>query len=83
MWPKRKLTPPLTFISCRKRERSVILGFADIWVFWAYVLTLAATLGCIIYGWLNWHKEGDEDLPVAPEDVAWAEEEEKIEETLG
>jgi hypothetical protein len=60
-----------------------MLGFADVWVFWAYVLTLAATLGCIIYGWLNWHKEGDEVLSVAPEDVAWAEEEEKIEETLG
>ncbi len=59
-----------------------MLGFADIWVFLAYTLTILAALGCIIYGAVNWNREGEEPPP-PPEELAWEKEEEQIEETLG
>lgn len=59
-----------------------MLGFADVWVFLAYVLTIFVTVAAIIYGWLNWNKEGDESAP-PPEEIKWEQEEEEIEESLG
>ncbi|MGB9690927.1 MAG: symporter small accessory protein [Candidatus Sumerlaeaceae bacterium] len=59
-----------------------MLGFVDLWVFLAYVLTILVTIGCLIYGWLNWDRDG-ELFPPPQEEFAWAEEEEKIEESLG
>ncbi len=59
-----------------------MLGFADVWVLLAYVLTLLVTIGCVIYGWLNWNSDG-EMVPPPQEEFVWVEEEEKIEETLG
>lgn len=58
-----------------------MLGFADTWVFLAYILTILAALGCILYGALNWNREGEEPPP-APEEVQWEKEEEQIDETL-
>ncbi|MCX7625267.1 MAG: hypothetical protein N2Z21_03535 [Candidatus Sumerlaeaceae bacterium] len=59
-----------------------MLGFADVWVFLAYVLTILVTLAAIVYGWLNWNKEGEEPAPL-PEEIQWEQEEEKIDESLG
>lgn len=59
-----------------------MLGFADVWVFLAYVLTILVTLAAILYGWLNWNREGEEPVP-PPEEIKWEQEEEEIEESLG
>ncbi|MFA7693168.1 MAG: hypothetical protein GX117_13690 [Candidatus Hydrogenedentes bacterium] len=48
------------------------LGIADFWVFLAYTLCVSAALLCVIYGLINWNRNGDE---VSPESVAWAKEE--------
>ncbi len=56
------------------------LGIADPWVFLAYILSLASSVLCILYGLFNWNK-GDE--AIQPEDVKWAKEEkEEVEEVL-
>lgn len=51
-----------------------MLGIEDGWVFAAYILSIASTLLCVIYGAINWNR-GDE--PVEEEDVKWAKEEKK------
>jgi hypothetical protein len=58
----------------------MIFGIQDPWVAAAYLLSIAASLLCVVYGVVNWNK-GDE--PVKPEDVKWAKEEkEEIESAL-
>ncbi len=34
-----------------------MLGFPDPWVAWGYVLSILASLVCIIYGIIKWNKE--------------------------
>ncbi|KZX16356.1 hypothetical protein MBCUT_09080 [Methanobrevibacter cuticularis] len=38
----------------------MILGIPDPWVLSGFLLTILATLLCVIYGIINWNK-GDED----------------------
>ncbi|HOW96153.1 MAG TPA: hypothetical protein P5567_08495 [Kiritimatiellia bacterium] len=58
----------------------MLLGFEDPWVCTVYILCIASTLLCVVYGLVNWNK-GEET--VQPEDVQWAKEEkEEVEETL-
>jgi hypothetical protein len=59
-----------------------MLGFADLGVFLAYVMTVLVTLGCVVYGMVMWNREGEEPPP-PPDDLAWVREEQEIEETLG
>jgi hypothetical protein len=56
-----------------------MLGIEDKWVALAYVLCIASTLLCLLYGWLNWNR-GEEELK--QEDIRWAAEEDKVEEKL-
>ncbi len=55
------------------------LGIVDFWVFLAYVLCIASALLCVIYGLINWNRNGGE---ITPEDVAWAKEEDKLSEEM-
>ncbi len=57
-----------------------MLGIEDFWIWSAYLLCILSTLVCVVYGALMWNK-GTEPAP-SPEDVAWAKEEEKIDEEL-
>ncbi len=56
-----------------------MLGIDDVFVSAAYVLCLASMLLCVIYGLFTWNK-GQE--AVEQEDIAWAEEEKKVEQEL-
>lgn len=56
-----------------------MLNIPDPWVWLAYVLCLGSTVLCVVYGLINWNR-GDE--PVQREDVTWATQEKKVEETL-
>ena len=57
----------------------IMLGIQDPWVALAYLLCIASSALCVIYGWLNWNR-GDEE--VKDEDVRWAAEEDKAEDKL-
>lgn len=36
-----------------------MLGINDPWILLGYGLTLGLTLACVLYGLMNWDKEGD------------------------
>jgi hypothetical protein len=57
-----------------------MLGISDPWIWSAYLLCLVAALLCIAYGAVMWNRDGE--TPPSPEDAAWAQEEEKLEEEL-
>jgi hypothetical protein len=65
--------------TANKKEGNSMLGIEDFWVYLVYLLCIASTLLCVIYGLINWNR-GDE--PVRETDVHWAEEEKKVEEEL-
>lgn len=56
-----------------------MLGLKDPWIILVYLLCIASSLLCIIYGAINWNKGEDE---VTNEDKEWAKEENKISEEL-
>jgi hypothetical protein len=53
-----------------------MLGLRDAWVLCAYLLCLASTLLCAVYGLVAWNR-GDDS--VRKEDAQWAAEEKRIE----
>jgi hypothetical protein len=63
-----------------RERRIVMLGIEDGWIVLAYLLCIASSILCVVYGAICWNR-GEEAL--TDEDLAWArEEEEEIEETL-
>jgi hypothetical protein len=56
-----------------------MLGIEDKGVLAAYLLCIASSILCVVYGLINWNR-GDSD--VQPDDVKWALEEKKVEEEL-
>ena len=53
-----------------------MLGLGDWGVSLAYLLTLGATMLCVIYGYLNWNKPGqEEENREIAEEEAWEGEE--------
>ena len=56
-----------------------VLGIEDGYVLAAYLLCIASSALCVVYGLITWNK-GEE--PVTKTDVEWAAEEKKVEEEL-
>ena len=46
-----------------------MLGIDDPWIWSAYVLCLASTILCVIYGVINWNRGDD---AVVGDDMRWA-----------
>lgn len=53
-----------------------MFGIEDPWIWMAYLLIILSALACVVYGVLNWNKDGD-DTPTEA-DIKWAKEEDKI-----
>lgn len=60
-------------------ERAAMLGIESKGVLAAYMLCIASTLLCVVYGLINWNKGAEQ---AEPEDAKWADEEKKVEEKL-
>jgi len=58
---------------------AMYLGIVDFWVFLAYLLVIISAVICVVYGLVNWNRNGSE---ITPEDLAWAKDEDKISEEL-
>jgi len=56
-----------------------MFGIEDTYVWLVYLLCIASTVLCVIYGLITWNR-GDE--AVEQEDIQWAAEEEKVEEEI-
>ena len=53
-----------------------MFGIEDPGIWLAYLLIIVSTLVCVVYGVVNWNKDGHE-IPTE-EDVEWAKTEDKI-----
>lgn len=58
-----------------------MLGIPDPWVASAYLLCIAGTLVCVVYGLATWNRGGEEDSN-PEEDKTWAEHEDQMEQEL-
>jgi len=56
-----------------------MLGIEDPYVLAAYLLCLASSLLCIIYGLVTWNRG---EQAVQQEDIRWAAEEKKVQQEL-
>jgi hypothetical protein len=59
-----------------------MLGFADIWVFLGFGLTVLSCLFCLLYGIINWHKGHQEKEGDYREEIRWEKEEIELIEKL-
>lgn len=59
-----------------------MMGFDDGSVFWAWFLMILSSLGCVVYGILNWNKGEEVSELEAKEEAKWDEEEKHIEKEL-
>jgi hypothetical protein len=58
---------------------SSMFGIEDKYVALAYLLCIASSLLCVVYGLLNWNRG---QQPTQAEDIRWAQEEKHVEEEL-
>jgi hypothetical protein len=60
-----------------------MLGIPDFQVSLAYALCILSALACVVYGIINWNKEGDDvPEPLPPDEAKWAEDENKIDKSM-
>ena len=72
--------------SMKKSAELVIrlLGFDDPWIWGVYLLCILSALLCLVYGIINWNREGELEALEIKEEAAWeANEEEMQEKELG
>ncbi len=59
----------------------MVLGIPDPWIYGAFILCIASTLLCVVYGAKNWNK-GDESEQDLLKDKEWLEHEIEAEEKM-
>jgi hypothetical protein len=59
-----------------------VLGINDPWIAAAYLLCIASTLLCVVYGLTNWNRGGQKEEEQIEEEVGWEEKEKQVEEAL-
>lgn len=59
-----------------------MLGLGDFWVSSVFVLIILSSLLCVVYGVLNWNKDGVDDKIIQDEEKKWQAEDQEIEEKL-
>ncbi len=56
-----------------------MLGIDDPVIWGVYLLCIFSTLLCVIYGIVNWNREGELEAVEIREEAAWEAEEDKME----
>ena len=59
-----------------------MLGLGDFWVSSVFILLILSTLLCVVYGALNWNKDGIDDKVIQEEEKTWEKDEEEMEKKL-
>jgi len=57
-----------------------MLGIDDPWIWGVYILCILSTLLCVLYGIINWNREGEQEASEIKEEAAWEESEEEMQE---
>jgi hypothetical protein len=55
-----------------------VLGIDDPWIWGVYLLCILSALLCLIYGIINWNREGELEAVEIRETAAWEEKEEEM-----
>jgi len=58
----------------------ILLGIDDPVIVLVYLLCILSTLLCVVYGIINWNKEGGQEEEEISEELAWEAKEEEMEE---
>ena len=56
----------------------IVLGIDDPWIWGVYLLCIISALLCVIYGIVNWNKEGELEALEIKEEADWEEREEEM-----
>jgi hypothetical protein len=56
----------------------IVLGIDDPWIWGVYLLCIISALLCVIYGIVNWNREGELEASEIKEEAAWEEHEEEM-----
>ncbi|MBD3376130.1 hypothetical protein GF406_13930 [candidate division KSB1 bacterium] len=59
-----------------------MLGLGDFWVSLVFILLILSTLLCVVYGAINWNKDGVDDEIIQQEEDRWEKDEREIEDKL-
>lgn len=59
-----------------------MLGLGDFWVSLVFVLCICSTLLCVVYGAVNWNKDGEPTPEQVVKKKRWEKEERDIDEKL-
>jgi hypothetical protein len=59
-----------------------MLGLGDFWIALVFILTLGSVALCVVYGIVNWNKDGEPTKKQIAEEKRWGKEEKKIEKRL-
>ncbi len=57
-----------------------MLGIDDPWIWGVYLLCILSALLCLIYGMVNWNREGELEALEVKAEEAWEESEEEMQE---
>jgi len=57
-----------------------VLGSDDPWIWGVYLLCILSALLCLIYGIINWNREGELEAVEIRETAAWEDSEEEMQE---
>jgi len=69
--------------ACSKKGGVILLGIDDPGIVSVYLLCILSMLLCVIYGLLNWNKEGETEEEEISEELDWEKKEEEMEEKMG
>ena len=58
----------------------IVLGIDDPWIWGVYLLCIISALLCVIYGIVNWNREGELVASEIKEEADWEEREEEMQE---
>ena len=58
----------------------IVIGIDDPWIWGVYLLCILSSLLCVIYGIVNWNREGELEALEMKEEAAWEESEEEMQE---
>ena len=58
----------------------IVLGIDDPWIWGVYLLCIISALLCVVYGIVNWNREGELEAMEIKEEAAWEEREEEMKE---
>ena len=59
-----------------------MLGINDPWIVAAYLLCIASTVLCVVYGLINWNRGSEKENEQIKEEAGWEEKEKQVEEAL-